>query len=103
MQYTSNQYVPMLTTLDEVREILKNGHPFGQGIRGYAGYSILRVNSIDCKREGDSLTQVWCDIDTTPTKYIVENFMGKSQLELYPKDFSLHDSQLKAPLMKDPG
>jgi hypothetical protein len=103
MQHTSNQYVPMLTTIDEVREILKDGHPFGQGGRAYAGYSILKVNSIDCKQEGNSSAQVWCDIDSTPTKYIVENFMGKSQFEVYPKEFSVHSSQLKAPLTKDPG
>jgi hypothetical protein len=97
-QNSSNLYVLMTTSLDEVRDILKSGFSYGNGSRAYTGYSLVKVNDVGCKVDDKSTKHVRCTIDTTPVKYTVENFMGKPQFEMTPVEFRLSTSKLEAPL-----
>jgi hypothetical protein len=100
-QDASNQLALMKTSLDEVRDILKKGFPYGGGNRAYAGYSLVKVNNAECKATEKSTKVVRCVIDTTPVKYTIENFMGKPQFEVVPTEFKLFRPELEAPYFRN--
>lgn len=87
----SNRFAIVPITHEEFRSILANGHnpERNPNVAFYAGWSIAKVDKSksSCVNSNKSYQtpSVTCRIQTTPVKYVIENFNGKARVEFTPK------------------